>query len=189
MAAPSVELLDLCSREEIVELTVHEKIDVGDKRMKDNMKWILMEKFNLKREDGSDESSGTAAAALDSSGEFSFDERRELLQLELEIWENELNLQLEEQLRHLDSDGGQRPARSFDISGDLKLVPRFPERDPDKYFSLFECVADSRRWSDGELTLLLQCTLTGKAQEAYFSLTIAESGVYASVKAAVLKVY
>lgn len=103
---------------------------------------------------------------MDSSGGFSFDERRELLQLEFEIWENDLKrLKLAlKQWRRLGSDGGQRPARSFDISGDLQLVPRFSERDSDIYFSLFEHVADSRHWTDGERTLFLQCTLTGKAQ-------------------------
>lgn len=30
----------------------------------------------------------------------------------------------------------------------LKLVSRFSEHDPDTFFSLFEHVADSRRWSD-----------------------------------------
>ena len=71
----------------------------------------------------------------------------------------------------------------------MKLVPRFSERDPETFFSLFERVADSRHWSDAERTLLLQCTLTGRAQEVYSALIVAESRVYTSVKKAVLKAY
>lgn len=192
LAAPSVELLDLCSREEVVELAAHYEVDVGDKRMTNNMKIILIERLNLKQEDGAASSSGTAAATFDSSGGLSFEERRQLLFLEIEIKQNEVKkLELEEQVRRLAIDGGagQGHARSFDISGNLKLVPRFSERDPDTFFSLFERVADSRRWSDAERTLLLQCTLTGRAQEVYSALTVAESGVYTSVKKAVLKAY
>ncbi|XP_053191142.1 piRNA biogenesis protein EXD1-like [Scomber japonicus] len=37
--------------------------------------------------------------------------------------------------------------------------------------------------------MLLQCVLTGKAQEAYSALSVSESRVYDTVKAAVLKVY
>lgn len=61
----------------------------------------------------------------------------------------------------------------FDVGTNLKLLPRFTEADPDLFFSLFERVAKSQNWSD-ECTLLLQCIFTGKAQEAYASLTVAE---------------
>ena len=77
----------------------------------------------------------------------------------------------------------------FDAVGSLRLVPRFCEQDPDVFFSLFERVAESRGWSDSDRTLLLQCVLTGKAQEAYSALTIVESREYATVKASVLRAY
>ena len=67
----------------------------------------------------------------------------------------------------------------------LVEVPQFSERDPDTFFSLFERVAESREWSDANSTLLLQCVLTGKAQEAYSALTVADSKVYLTVKTAV----
>lgn len=38
------------------------------------------------------------------------------------------------------------------------------------------------KWSDSEKTLLLQCVLTGKTQEAYCSLPVSESKSYSSVK-------
>ena len=81
------------------------------------------------------------------------------------------------------------PSRAFDVGISLRLVPppQFCERDPDTFFSLLR--ACCRDWSDAERTLLLQCVLTGKAQEAYSALSLAESKVYLSVKSAVLKAY
>lgn len=61
------------------------------------------------------------------------------------------------------------------------------QKDPD-LFSLFERVAKSRDWPDDDRTLL-QCVLTGKAQEAYASLSKADSRYYDIVKAAVLRAY
>lgn len=55
--------------------------------------------------------------------------------------------------------------------------------------SLFERVADSRGWPDADRTLLLQCVLTGKAQEAYAALSSADSCSYVKVKSAVLRAY
>ena len=76
-----------------------------------------------------------------------------------------------------------------DISTKLKLVPKFSEKDPDTFFSLFERVAETCEWPDTERTLLLQCVFTGKAQEAFSALSRADSKVYVKVKAAVLKAY
>lgn len=69
------------------------------------------------------------------------------------------------------------------------MVPQFSERDPDTFFCLFERVAESRSWSDSERTLLLQCVFTGKTQVAYAALSVEESRVSLTVKAAVLKIY
>jgi len=78
---------------------------------------------------------------------------------------------------------------SFDVGKNLRLVPQFSERDPDTFFSLFERIAESRGWSDSERTLLLHCVLTGKAQEAFSALSVADGRVYLTVKDAVLKIY
>lgn len=43
LRTPSAALLELCSREEVIEIAGHYQVDVGDKRMKDNMKRILRE--------------------------------------------------------------------------------------------------------------------------------------------------
>uniref|UniRef100_A0A3B5B1E3 SCAN box domain-containing protein n=1 Tax=Stegastes partitus TaxID=144197 RepID=A0A3B5B1E3_9TELE len=61
--------------------------------------------------------------------------------------------------------------------------------DPDTFFSLFERVCKVKEWSNKECALLLQCVLTGKAQEAYSCLSIDDSFVYKKIKSAVLKAY
>uniref|UniRef100_A0A667ZMH0 Integrase catalytic domain-containing protein n=1 Tax=Myripristis murdjan TaxID=586833 RepID=A0A667ZMH0_9TELE len=62
-------------------------------------------------------------------------------------------------------------------------------RDPDTFFTLFERVSEARQWPDGDKVLLLQCVLTGKAQEAYSTVCAQEGLTYETVKSAVLKAY
>lgn len=62
------------------------------------------------------------------------------------------------------------------------LVPQFSEHDPNTFFSLFE----RSGWTDADHTLLLQCVMTGKAQEAYSALSVAQSKEY-SVEVTVMK--
>uniref|UniRef100_A0A674APU8 SCAN box domain-containing protein n=1 Tax=Salmo trutta TaxID=8032 RepID=A0A674APU8_SALTR len=78
---------------------------------------------------------------------------------------------------------------TFDIVGNLRLLPQFNERDPETFFLLFERVANARSWPDSDRTLMLQCVLTGKAQEAYAALSVADSVSYDKVKTAVLQIY
>uniref|UniRef100_A0A8C5E215 SCAN box domain-containing protein n=1 Tax=Gouania willdenowi TaxID=441366 RepID=A0A8C5E215_GOUWI len=79
--------------------------------------------------------------------------------------------------------------RAFDVSKNIRLVPQFNEKDVDKYFTLFERVAMSLRWPREAWTVLLQCSLVGKAQEAYASLSATDSLDFDKVKAAVLHAY
>ena len=81
------------------------------------------------------------------------------------------------------------PVASFDIFNNLRLLPKFNERDPDSFFSLFERIAESRKWPEGDQALMLQCVLTGRAQEAYSTLSAADCKVYKRVKSAMLKAY
>ncbi|XP_062382811.1 uncharacterized protein LOC134070456 isoform X1 [Sardina pilchardus] len=81
------------------------------------------------------------------------------------------------------------PARTPDIAKMTRLIPRFNEKDPDVFFSLFESVADDCGWSDFERTLLLQSVLVGKGQEAFIAMSVADRKIYNNVKDAVLKVY
>ena len=52
------------------------------------------------------------------------------------------------------------PGRSVDDLSDLRLVPRFNERDPETFFAMFERLADAQGWPDSTRTLMLQCVLT-----------------------------
>lgn len=72
---------------------------------------------------------------------------------------------------------------------DLRLVPKFNERDPETFFLMFERLGDARGWSEATRALLLQCVITGRAQEAYSSLSSSECGNYATVKSAILKAF
>ena len=73
------------------------------------------------------------------------------------------------------------PYSHFVLVGNLRLVPKFSERD------CLKSVADARGWPDVDHTTMLQCVLTGKAQEAYLALS--NSLCCDSVKAADLKAY
>ena len=200
--------MERCSREQLVTIAEYYELDVGDKRMKENIKAIV--KANLFETGVLRPKLQVSGAGLDVSDALlsevglTFEQRRELLLLETErerakterekfVMERK-RLELEE--RRLSLGGSEtgvsfspRVSGVFDVVGSLWLVPQFCERDPDIFFSLFERVAESRGWSDSDRTLLLQCVLTGKAQEAYSALTIVESREYATVKAAVLRSY
>lgn len=209
LRAPSEELLECCSREQLVRIAEHFNLDVGDKRMKENIKGII--KANLTHL-GVFKTKVHAVGPVGDSANLSgcsdvgltFEQRRELLLLQTEMEKLAVEkLRREAEMKRLEieerrlglSDGGVRHASgsggstSFEVASNLRLVPQFSERDPDTFFSLFERVAESREWSDCDRTLLLQCVLTGRAQEAYSALTVAESKVYLTVKSAVLKAY
>lgn len=88
-----------------------------------------------------------------------------------------------------DASFGPESAESFDVLRNLKLLPIFNEKDPETFFSLFERVAETRNWPESARTLMLQCALTGRAQEAYSALSLTDSQNYSVVKSAVLKAY
>ncbi|KAF7654547.1 hypothetical protein LDENG_00068490 [Lucifuga dentata] len=59
----------------------------------------------------------------------------------------------------------------FDVLTELRLVPKFNERDPETFFLLFKRLTGARGWPDATCTLMLQCVLSGRAQEVYSSLS------------------
>ncbi len=77
----------------------------------------------------------------------------------------------------------------FDISRQIRLVPAFRETEIDSYFSAFEHIAVALHWPREIWSLLLQCRLTGKAQEVSAVLSIEESLDYDILKASVLRAY
>lgn len=77
----------------------------------------------------------------------------------------------------------------FDPSRYIKLVPPFREAEVDSYFVTFERVAGKLGWPKEMWALLLQCSLTGKAQEVCSALPIESSLDYDIIKAAVLRAF
>ncbi|KAF7648610.1 hypothetical protein LDENG_00154110 [Lucifuga dentata] len=71
--------------------------------------------------------------------------------------------------------------QNFDIISNLRLLPKFSEKDPDTFFSLFERIADVRNWPDTDRTIMLQCVLTVKAQKAYSALSPSDCQDYIKV--------
>lgn len=77
----------------------------------------------------------------------------------------------------------------FDVGKHIALVPPFRETEVDTYFSAFERIACSLRWPKEVWPLLLQCRLSGKAQEVVAALSMGDALQYDAVKAAVLLAY
>ncbi|KAK7878602.1 hypothetical protein WMY93_030438 [Mugilogobius chulae] len=117
--------------------------------------------------------------------------RLALREKELYLEQKKLETQKEIRLRELELEICSREPKpaEFDVSKNIRLVPQFNEKDVDKYFIMFERVAEALKWPKEVWTLLLQCALIGKAQEAYASLSAAESLDFDKVKCAILRAY
>ncbi|KAK0145668.1 hypothetical protein N1851_015449 [Merluccius polli] len=85
--------------------------------------------------------------------------------------------------------GSAGAALRSDLGSMIKFLPRFNERDPDVFFSLFENIAADQNWSNENKTLLLQTVLVGRAQEAFVAMSFEDRRSYVKVKEAVLKSY
>ena len=81
------------------------------------------------------------------------------------------------------------PTRGFEVSRNVVLVPQFRETEVDAYFTAFERVATSLKWPKEVWSILLQCKLTGKAQEILAALSLEDSLCYETIKTAVLRAY
>lgn len=202
IASPSDELLDQCSKEQLIIIAQHFSVEVDQRRTKETLKGII--RANLCESgvllDTEDQAIGTKKAGL------TFEQQKELLLLKLEhekelerikYKQEQLKLDVELQKLALIKDG-KLSARSlneesitstFDIASNLRLMPQFNEQDVETFFCLFERVADSRGWPSEDRTLMLQCVLTGKAQEAYSALSSDDCKDYGTVKSTILKAY
>ena len=78
---------------------------------------------------------------------------------------------------------------SFDAARNIRLVPKFKEKEVDKFFLHFEKVAVSLKWPKDGWTLMLQSVFIGKAREIYAALAVDQSADYDIVKEAILKGY
>lgn len=228
IASPSEELLDLCTREQLLKIAESYEIDVGDKCQKERVKSVL--KACLLKNKVMPEAPlnvpfphNVLYPPVTTTG-LTFDQQKELLLLQLEHDKFKLKAETEKQLAverlrqqteqaksgveqarlQLIKEGkllagsevsgrsvllSEQSAANFDVVGNLRLLPKFSEREPESFFSLFEHIADAHNWPDSARTLMLQCVLTGRAQEAYSALSDAESQKYHFFKSAVLKAY
>lgn len=84
---------------------------------------------------------------------------------------------------------GSNATGNFDVSKHISLVPVFRETDIECYFTAFERIAVALSWPKDVWVILLQCKLSGKAQEACSSLSVQDSLSYEKVKNAILRVY
>ena len=47
----------------------------------------------------------------------------------------------------------------FNAGANFCLVPKFNEKDPDTFFTLFECIMDAKNWLAADRTLMLRASL------------------------------
>ncbi|KAL4009454.1 hypothetical protein ACER0C_003306 [Sarotherodon galilaeus] len=213
--SPSEELLNSYTEEQLLKLVEHYDVDVGDKRLKDEIKGVLkvalvkkgvlpckMQAFVAEV----DQSVVSTAVAL------SFEQQKELLLLQMErdklsIEKERVRHSLEKEKMELEQyrldlikagklsggveakESSPQGVKTFDVVRNLRLVPTFDENEPDAFFSLFERIAALRGWPEADCVIMLQSVLTGKAQEAYSALSAADCRSFATVKDAVLKAY
>uniref|UniRef100_A0A3B4ZKQ1 Gypsy retrotransposon integrase-like protein 1 n=1 Tax=Stegastes partitus TaxID=144197 RepID=A0A3B4ZKQ1_9TELE len=218
IAAPSEEALKKLKKEQLLRLVEHYDVDVPEKSRRDDIEAALRSSlveqgFICQNEQVKGAAAEPFKFSVQTHG-LTFEQQKELLLLQLEHdrtkHESEIRQNIEiEKIRQqiereklevegyrlsLKPDSGNRrqvlkpELQSFDVSN-LRWLPPFNEKDPDTFFSLFERVCKVKEWSDKECALLLQCVLTGKAQEAYSCLSVDDSFVYKKIKSAVLKAY
>lgn len=112
----------------------------------------------------------------------------EAMQLKVKILELEHQPKVPPQSRD-PSETSHSPHGSFDVSRHIALVPPFRETEVDSYFNAFERIAAALNWPKDVWSLLLQCKLTGKAQEVCAALSVEQSLNYDVVKTTVLRAY
>lgn len=197
-AAPNVAALGSATKEQLIEIAKHYNIEYEDDVLKDQLKGdviiTLHERGVLPRR-----VAGAAAEPLDVYSQspvkhdLSFEQQERLLDRQERLVRLQLELENAKLRVHRESTGGAgglgMVRENSEGSSNLRYVPKFNERDPDTFFKLFERVAAARGWPDAERILLLQCVLTGKAQEAYSAVCAQENLTYDGVKTAVLKAY
>ena len=125
----------------------------------------------------------------------SMEDTLKLRQLELEHEYKMKTLMLEENRLQLEREKLDFENRKlvkenqFNAAKNTSLVPKFNEKNVDKFFEQFEKIAMSLNWPVEYWAVLVQSVFKGKAAEAFAALTIKESKNYYLVKEYVLKAY
>ncbi len=77
----------------------------------------------------------------------------------------------------------------FDVAKNIAIVPPFHEKEVEAYFLAFERITSTLKWPTEVWALMLQCKLTGKAQEVCAPVSLEESVQYDAVEIAILRAY
>ena len=96
-------------------------------------------------------------------------------QFELQKVREETEFRLREMERKIQfSEQEGEVLKKYQIGRSMSLVPKFDEREVEKYFLMFEIVAESIEWPRKTYCLFLQSVLTGKANYVYCALSSAQ---------------
>ena len=112
----------------------------------------------------------------------------------LEMEEKEKERQYNLRIKELEMKDRVKPkplelGSHFDVTKYIRHVLPFQEKEIDKYFLLFEKVAENSKWPKEHWTLLLQSVVIGKAREIYTELSLEQISYYDKVKKLILKAY
>ena len=205
VAHPTMEQFCSCTKEQLISLASFLKVTVTKQMKKQAIKTellsvlykegLLSEAVMKGVESRSDVDEAARLRGLELQIELCRLDLREkelLGELEVRKLEEETKRQVhlkELELQHAPPSPPPPAASGFDIGRCIRFVPSFNDKDVDKYFTLFERVAETLEWPRQFWPLLLQCVFTGKAQDAYASLESGMSLNYDHVKEAVLRAY
>ena len=194
----SLQRINVLVKSDLLTLANFLKLSVDPKAKKSVIKDLVVSSF-VKSELLSEEDYETLHKSDQSDLELAklklhFQERELELRYQSEREEREFELrkiELETRKLQIEHDpisvGTSSP--NFDVARNIRLVPRFNEREVEKYFLHFEKIAESMKWPKDVWSLMLQSVLTGKAQETCSSLSVEQCSKYDIVKNAVLKCY
>ena len=204
IAAPSLELLNLAKKSDLLDIAAYYELTTINKSMlKQEIKNILVQ-FMVDKEilDSSALSlvlvtqTGLQMQELEIQKQIEFEKLRveqDKLKIEMEEKEREKQYILRmEELEMQNMTVKRQPLDSgayFDVTKHIRLVPPFQEKEVDKYFLHFEKVAENLKWPKEHWTLLLQSVIIGKAREISTQLTVEQSSSYDTVKEFILKAY
>lgn len=205
VSEPSVDLLEGLNKEQLYEIAEHYEIALTskDKKLKKTVFNVIQEQLVKKGVIKLETAVDAEAKLALRECEVELKEREWVKQLALKEMElKKLQLELDVKQAGAASFSGANPASAaasgeaplqlsppFDVAKNIRLVPPFSDKELDKYFAHFERVATTLRWPENVWTLLLQCVLTGKAQEVFTALSPDQCGRYHIVKNAIVNAY
>ena len=202
-AEPSVELLNLGKKTDLLDLAKHYKLsEIKSSMRKHEIKNILVQYF-VDEEIFNENALSLIVDVQSVSSSKELELKLQIRQLEIQEREKEREWEREErekerefQLRMREIEMQERVNQSkqkieynFDVTKHIRLVPPFQEKEVDKYFLHFEKVAENLNWPKEHWTLLLQSVLIGRAREIYIQLGVEQSQHYETVKELILKGY